>query len=103
MRKLSLMAAALLAMAVPGTALAQHHGDRGSSYRGHDAPRNHDRDYRSNRHGSTYYDFNRGYRSHDGGYYRGNDYRYDRRDRYDRYDRHERRNYKRKQHHRLRH
>ena len=99
MRKVSLMAAALLAMAIPGTALAQHHGDRGSSYRGHDAPRGHDRDYRSNRHDRPYYGSDRRYRSHNGGYYRGDDYRYDRR------DRHERRNYKRKQHHhhRLRH
>ena len=49
MRKLMTIAAAMLAFAVPGTALAQHHGDRGGYSRGHDAPRGHDRDYRSNR------------------------------------------------------
>ena len=51
MRKLITIAAGMLAFAVPGTALAQHHGDRGGYNRGPDAPRSHDRDYRSSRHG----------------------------------------------------
>ena len=36
MRKLMTIAAAMLAFALPGTALAQHHGDRGGYSRGHD-------------------------------------------------------------------
>ena len=85
MRKLMTIAAAMLAFAVPGTALAQHHGDRGGYSRGHDAPRGHDRDYRSNRHDQPYYGNDRGYR--------GYDRRYERRDRY------ERRYQKRRMHH----
>lgn len=72
MRKLVTIAAAMLAFAVPGTALAQHHGDRGGYSRGHDVPRGHERDYRSARHGVPNYGDDRGYR------------RYERRDRYDR-------------------
>jgi len=92
MRKLMTIAAAMLAFAVPGTALAQHHGDRGGYSRGHDAPRGHDRDYRSSRHGVPNYGYDRDYRSYDPDY-RGHDRRYERRDRY------ERRYQKRRMHH----
>lgn len=92
MRKFLTMAAALLAFAIPGTALAQNHGDRGGWSRGHDAPRGHDRDYRSARHDVPRYGYDRDYRSNDR-YYRGNDHRYERRDRY------ERRYQKRRMHH----
>ena len=95
MRKLMTIAAAMLAFALPGTALAQHHGDRGGYSRGHDAPRGHDRDYRSSRHGVPNYGYDRGYRGYRGydPYYRGHDRRYERRDRY------ERRYQKRRMHH----
>jgi len=76
MRRFLTIAAAMFAFAVPGTALAQHHDDRGGWSRDHNAPRGHDRDYRSNDR-----------------YYRGNDHRYERRDRY------ERRYQKRRMHH----
>ena len=92
MRKFLTIVAAMLAFAVPGTALAQHHDDRGGWSRDHDAPRGHDRDYRSARHDVPVYGYNRGYRSNDR-YYRGNDHRYERRDRY------ERRYQKRRMHH----
>ena len=108
MRKFVQFAAALLAFAIPGTAMAQHHGDRGGWSGSHDAPRGHDRDYRPARHSVPTYDHDRGYRSsrhgvpnygYDRGYrgydpyYRGYDRRYERRDRY------ERRYQKRRQHH----
>ena len=83
MRKLMTIAAAMLAFALPGTALAQHHGDRGGYSRGHDAPRGHDRDYRSSRHGVPNYGYDRDYRGYDPDY-RGHDRRYERRDRYER-------------------
>lgn len=88
MRKLMTIAAAMLAFAVPGTALAQHHGDRGGYSSGHDAPRGHDRDYRSSRHGVPNYGYDRDYRGYDPDY-RG----HERRDRY------ERRYQKRRMHH----
>src|SRR3546814_17644745 len=50
MRRFLTIAAAMFAFAVPGTALAQHHDDRGGWSRSHDAPRGHDRDYHSARH-----------------------------------------------------
>ncbi len=92
MRKFLTIVAAMLAFAVPGTALAQHRDDRGGWSRDHDAPRGHDRDYRSARHDVPNHGYDRGYRSNDR-YYRGNDHRYERRDRY------ERRYQKRRMHH----
>lgn len=92
MRKFLTIMAAMLAFAVSSAALAQNHGDRGGWSRGHDAPRGHDRDYRSARHGVPFYGNDRGYRSNDRDY-RGNDHRYERRDRY------ERRYQKRRMHH----
>lgn len=92
MRKFLTIVAAMLAFAVPGTALAQDHSDRGGWSRGHDAPQGHDRDYRSARHGVPVCGYDRGYRSNDRNY-RDNDHRYERRDRY------ERRNQKRRMHH----
>ncbi len=78
MRKFLTMMAAMLAFAIPGTALARDHGDRGGWSRGHDAPRGHDRDYRSARHDVPSHGYDRGYRSNDR-HYRGNDHRYERR------------------------
>src|SRR3546814_2838529 len=46
MRRFLTIAAAMFAFAVPGTALAQDHDDRGGWSRDHNAPRGHDRDYR---------------------------------------------------------
>src|SRR3546814_9776019 len=83
MRKFVQFAAALLAFAIPGTAMAQHHGDRGGWSGSHDAPRGHDRDYRPARHSVPTYDHDRGYRSYDSRY-RGNAHRDERRDRYER-------------------
>ncbi len=83
MRKFVTIAAAMLAFAIPGTALAQHHGDRGGWSRGHDSPRGHNRDYRPTRHSIPIYGHDRNYRSYDR-YYRGNDHRYERRDRHER-------------------
>ena len=83
MRKFVQFAAALLAFAIPGTAMAQHHGDRGGWSGSHDAPRGHDRDYRPIRHSAPTYGHDRGYRSYDP-YYRGNAHRFERRDQYER-------------------
>lgn len=95
MRRFLTIAAAMLAFAVPGTALAQHHDDRGGWSRGDDAPPGRDRDYHSARHDVPNHGYDRGYRSNDRDYrdYRGNDHRYERRDRY------ERRYQKRRMHH----
>src|SRR3546814_16480496 len=49
MRRFLTIAAAMFAFAVPVTALAQHHDDRGGWSRSHDAPRGPDRDYHSER------------------------------------------------------
>src|SRR3546814_8159809 len=75
MRRFLTIAAAMFAFAVPGTALAQDHDDRGGWSRDHNAPRGHDRDYRSERHDVPNHGYDRGYRSNDR-YYRGNDHRY---------------------------
>src|SRR3546814_3936499 len=50
MRRFLTIAAAMFAFAVPGTALAKDHDDRGGWSRDHNAPRGHDRDYRAERH-----------------------------------------------------
>ncbi|MGL3822175.1 hypothetical protein [Sphingopyxis sp. R3-92] len=78
MREFLTMVAGMLAFAVPGTAVAQTHGDRGGWSRAHDAPRGHDRDYRSPRHDVPRHDYDGGYRSNDR-YSSGNDHRYERR------------------------
>src|SRR3546814_18330345 len=80
MRRFLTIAAAMFAFAVPGTALAQHHDDRGGWSRRHDAPRGHDRDYHSARHDVPNHGYDRGYRSNDRSY-RGNAHSNERRKR----------------------
>src|SRR3546814_13638558 len=79
MRRFLTIAAAMFAFAVPGTALAQHHDDRGGWRRSHDAPRGHDRAYHSARHDVPTHGYARGYRSNDR-HYRGHDPHYARHD-----------------------
>src|SRR3546814_2468811 len=49
MRRFLTIAAAMFAFAVQGTDLAQDHDDRGGWSRDHNAPRGHDRHYRTER------------------------------------------------------
>src|SRR3546814_2833683 len=67
MRRFLTIAAAMFAFAVPGTALATDHDDRGGWSRDHNAPRGHDRAYRSERPAVPKHGHDRGYRDRQSG------------------------------------
>src|SRR3546814_4137004 len=76
MRRFLTIAAAMFAFAVPGTALAQAHDDRGGWTRAHNAPRGHDRAYRSDPHDVPTHGYDPAYRSN-ARYHRANHHTYE--------------------------